>query len=158
MRRLIIAPLVLLAACSGPEEQPPEEPAATATQTALEPIPDYGLTRGVYSADSCPPALASVSTFDGRGFDTRNAMDCTFKATPQDGSTYSGIQSCLDSYSKEELVDRITIEVQDAVRFIRTDEANGSRAYRLCPDEELADWTAQPSAESPTDSASRKAS
>ena len=158
MRRLIIAPLVLLAACSGPEEQPPEEPAATATQTALEPIPDYGLTRGVYSADSCPPALASVSTFDGRGFDTRNAMDCTFKATAQDGSTYSGIQSCLDSYSKEELVDRITIEVQDAVRFIRTDEANGSRAYRLCPDEELADWTAQPSAASPTASASRKAS
>ena len=158
MRRLLIAPLVLLAACSGPEEQPPEEPADTPTQAALDPVPDYGLTRGVYSADSCPPALASVSTFDGRGFDTRNAMDCTFTPTAQDGSTYSGEQSCLDSYSKEELVDRITIEVQDAARFVRTDAANGSRAYRLCPDEELADWTAQPSAASPTDSASREAS
>ena len=158
MRRLLIAPLVLLAACSGPEEQPPEDPADTPTQAALDPVPDYGLTRGVYSAESCPPALASVSTFDGRGFDTRNAMDCTFTPTAQDGTTYSGTQSCLDSYSKEELVDRITIKVQDAARFVRTDAANGSRAYRLCPDEHLADWTAQPSGSSSRDSASRKAS
>ena len=168
-----VAPLVLIAGCSSSEEEPPQpegDAGLTENSVSASPdshttafaapaaVPDYGLTRGVYSSDSCPPALASVTTFDGAGFNTRNTVDCTFTPTAQDGSRYSGEQSCLDSYSKEELVDRITIEVQDAARFVRTDAANGSRAYRLCPDEDLADWTAQPSAASPTDSSSRKAS
>ena len=167
-----IAPLVLMAGCSSSEEEPaqPRDDAVSAensvsassdpdTTTSAAPaaVPDYGLTRGVYSSDSCPPALASVTTFDGAGFNTRNTVDCTFTPNSQDGAIYAGEQSCLDSYSKEELVERITIEVLDVARFVRTDAANGSRAYRLCPEEDLADWTAQPSAPSSADSASRKA-
>ncbi|RPF72500.1 hypothetical protein [Aurantiacibacter spongiae] len=156
---------VTLAACGGSKGAPPDAattgeaaptpgpsmtahgvspaPGAPAPALAHEAIGDYGISKGVYSSDRCPPALASLKTFDGTGFNSRNSVDCRFTHTSREGDTYRGSQTCTDTYSNDERTDDLALTVRSRTRFTLTDEY-GTQTYDLCPDERLADW--QPSA------------
>lgn len=84
--------------------------------------------------------MASLATFDGSGFGSRNATQCTFALKSREGQTWSGTQTCTDSYSKDRVTEDLTITVASASRF--TQENKWGRAtFDLCPGEKLSDWT-----------------
>ena len=158
--------LIVLAGCSdqpatSPVDQPAEPstpaseapvaaPSASPSDAASPDVPaapqlsvrDLGLTVGVYAASgsTCPPAMAGLATFDGSGFGSRNATRCTFSPESREGQTFTGTQTCIDSYSKQPVTEDLTITVASTSRF--TQENKWGRAtFDLCPGEKLADWT-----------------
>ena len=106
-------------------------------------IADLGLKPGVYnrgSAAGCDSlANASVATFDGLGFGGRNSVDCRFDPASRDGATFVGTQTCIDTYSREERAEPLTIRVDGPRAFTRTD-AYGTASYAYCEGEALSDW------------------
>lgn len=161
-RPLLLAGLIGLAACSSepaPSASPsatasvPAEPSATPTPStsataapsptnAAPTVADLGLTVGVYAAagSSCPPPMAGLATFDGKGFGSRNATACTFAPTERDGQSFRGKQTCTDPASGERVTEDLTITVASPRRFTRGDRW-GTATFNLCPDEKLTDWT-----------------
>ncbi|MDR7100956.1 hypothetical protein [Croceicoccus sp. BE223] len=130
--------------------QPPETPVAPASPNSEAPsstpqplsVRDLGLTSGVYAASgtTCPPAMASLATFDGSGFGSRNMTRCAFSPQKRAGQTFTGTQTCTDSYSKERVSEDMTITVAGPTRFTQSNKW-GERTFDLCPDERLSDWT-----------------
>lgn len=100
------------------------------------------LSPGVYAqaGSSCPPASASLATFDGQGFGSRNAAQCTFVPDARTRATWRGTQTCTDPASQDRVSEDLAITVASATRFTRTDQW-GTATFDLCPDEDLADWT-----------------
>lgn len=167
MRRLFLLAFALVAACSdAPEADAPQpsrsSPTATSTASS-EPTPApastpapapsasgspditvaaMNLRPGVYAlaGSTCPPASAGLATFDGKGFGSRNAAQCTFVPTARDGATWRGTQTCTDPYSQDRISDALTITVSGPTRFTRSDKW-GTASFDLCPDEDLVDWT-----------------
>jgi|GEM_PF-6379863 len=88
---------------------------------------------------SCPPANASVATFDGKGFGGRNSRDCRFAPTQRDGSTWTGTQTCTDTYTDAERSEKWVITAESRIRFTQ-DNQYGSATFELCPNENLSDW------------------
>lgn len=132
---------------SATDDQAPVAPAsATSEAPSSTPEPlsvrDLGLTSGVYAASgsTCPPAMASLATFDGSGFGSRNMTRCSFSPQKRAGQTFTGTQTCTDSYTKEPVSEHLTITVAGPTRFTQSNKW-AEASFDLCPDERLADWT-----------------
>ncbi len=84
--------------------------------------------------------MASLATFDGQGFGSRNMSQCTFTPTSRSGDTWNGSQTCTDSYSKERLTEALSITVASDSRFTQ-ENGWGRGTYNLCPNVKLSDYT-----------------
>ena len=121
----------------------------TGSQAAIAPpsAGDIPLQPGVYArvekasaeGPSCPPANASVATFDGRGFGGRNSSNCRFAPAHREGSTWTGTQTCTDTYTDAERSENLVILAESRTRYSQTNQY-GSATFELCPGENLTDW------------------
>ncbi|GGO99308.1 hypothetical protein [Stakelama pacifica] len=139
---------VLLNATSDPRNEAERSDAAEDAGSAgtAPRLSEIALKKGVYAqverADGtpqCPPALAVVAVFDGKGFDSRNSADCTFVPLSREDSIWSGTQTCTDPASRSQQMEQWTVKVDSATRYTRIG-STGRIHYALCPDEKLSDW------------------
>ena len=108
---------------------------------------DIPLQPGVYArvekasaeGPSCPPANASVAIFDGKGFSGRSSRNCRFAPAHTEGSTWTGTQTCTDTYTGAERSENWAITAESRTRFTQ-DNQYGSATFELCPEENLSDW------------------
>ena len=108
---------------------------------------DIPLQIGVYArvgeasaeGPSCPPANASVATFDGKGFGGRNSRACRFAPARREGSRWTGTQTCTDTYTDAERSENLVIVAESRTRYLQTNQY-GSVTFELCPEENLTDW------------------
>ena len=137
-----------VAETSGNQATPKADAAPGNSSTGATPpsLADIGLKKGVYSQVSgeqgvpdCPPALAVVATFDGKGFGSRNSADCRFDPVSRDGAIWKGTQHCTDPASKTAQNEAWKIRIDSPTRYTRL-EPSGPVHYALCPAERLSDW------------------
>lgn len=121
--------------------QPPQ-PSPTPTRDTPPTIADLGLAPGVFAAagSNCPPSMASLAIFDGKGFSSRNAAACIFLPAERSGASFAGRQTCTDPSSQERITDDLTVTVASTTRFTRIDKW-GTTTFDLCPGENLSAWT-----------------
>ena len=133
-----------------PENRPVVANATGAGSQAAAPaqsVGDIPLQAGVYArvenasaeGPSCPPANASVATFDGKGFGGRNSRNCRFAPAHREGSTWTGTQTCTDTYTGAERSETWAVRAESRTRFTQTNQY-GAATFELCPDESLSDW------------------
>jgi hypothetical protein len=146
-RIVLLGTLGILAACNGQAETRAEgERTASPEGNGAVSVRDLALTKGVYAyvehrhaAPSCPPPLATVATFDGAGFGSRNSTDCRFEPTQRDGSVWSGTQTCTDTYSEVRRTEPWTVTVEGSTQYTLSSSFRPS-TYKLCPGEHLSEW------------------
>ena len=135
--------------------KPPENRPVVANATgagsqaavAVQSTSDIPLQPGVYArvergsaqGPSCPPANASVATFDGKGFGGRNSRACRFAPARREGSRWTGTQTCTDTYTDAERSENLVIVAESRTRYSQTNQY-GSVTFELCPEENLTDW------------------
>ena len=147
------APAVATGPAGSMETEPPDgsadatmaDPTASASRAAPS-VGDLPLKEGVYArvetasdAPSCPPANAAAATFDGEGFGGRNSTGCRFEPRKKAGATWSGTQTCTDTYSKETRTEDLAITIDGPTRYTQRNRF-GTARFALCPGEDLADW------------------
>ncbi|MCP9221267.1 hypothetical protein MKP08_00695 [Erythrobacter sp. LQ02-29] len=145
---IIIGGAVSLVACSANDEPQLDQPRPTGEVAKAEspatPVSnggdagDLGLENGVYDVvagdGQCTtePPLATVNTFDGKGFGTRNFGTCVFTWDRHEGRTYTGSQTCTDSQSKERVTEELAITVLGPTRYTRAGGGNATATYGRC--------------------------
>ncbi len=146
----MIGGALALAACAA-DDQPQDDVPSTAVDTATAaaksaatPVQergdagDLGLERGVYDVVSgdgrctAEPPMATVNTFDGEGFGTRSFGECKFTWDRREGDTYSGSQTCTDSYTKKRVTEALAITVIGPARYTRAGGGNATATYGRC--------------------------
>ena len=84
--------------------------------------------------------MAGLATFDGSGFGSRNANQCSFTPKVRNGRTFTGTQTCTDSSSKERVTEDLAITIASTSSFTRDDKW-GRATFNLCRGESLSDWS-----------------
>lgn len=115
--------------------------------TGTPSVADLPLEKGVYArlsresgeTPNCPPANAFAASFNGVGFGGRNSAGCRFNPTRKNGSTWSGTQTCTDTYTEEQRSEDWVITVNSPRRYTQQNQF-GTASFELCPNEDLSDW------------------
>ncbi|WP_116126340.1 hypothetical protein [Lewinella sp. IMCC34183] len=147
--RLLTAffPLIIFA-CGPSESEAGETVSVDPSEVGAGPETDttednrLALDPGLYVTDgsNCSdPANAGYRVWTGRGLEGSATKGCTLEITSRDGETYTGRQSCVNTYDDSRTDTDVTIEVLEPGSFVLT-EADETTHLTLCPEGEAPEW------------------